>query len=310
MTTPHFDYRALGVLDAVASAGSFDQAALLLGSDPGEVAEQVKALEDTLGRLLVVRGLPCAPTGMGQRLIAHYRQVRLLEAALDIDLGRDASLPDIRLAIDPDSLSSWFAQVLAPLLTPARWQLELRAAEPAEALALVRDAMVLGCVTQGDPVGLADGGDGGPSSTALGSLRYLCVATPAFAARWFGDGWTVDAVQLATAAVRTRALLARFIAAQLQYTGAWPHHTVPQPAELVMAGGAYGLLPAPAVHGALAQGLLVDLAPGRWLDVPLTWHAWNLDTPATRALAEHVIATARRLLVPAAPAPADLAPGA
>jgi LysR family transcriptional regulator (chromosome initiation inhibitor) len=297
MSSPHFDYRALGVLDAVGSAGSFDKAALQLGMSQSAVSQRIKALEDTLGRLLVVRGVPSVPTGLGQRLIAHYRQVRLLEAALDIELGRDASLPDIRLAVDPDSLASWFAQALPQLLTPARCQLELRAAEPAEALALVRDAMVLGCVVPGGPVELA----AGLSSTALGSLRYLCVATPAFARRWFGDGWTVEAVRLAGAAVRTRALLARFLAEQLQYTGPWPHHTVPQPHELVMAGAAYGLLPAPAVQAALAQGALVDLAPGRWLDLPLSWHSWNLATPATRALSEHIIATARRLLIPAAP---------
>jgi LysR family transcriptional regulator (chromosome initiation inhibitor) len=51
------------------------------------------------------------------------------------------------------------------------------------------------------------------------------------------------------------------------------------------------------VAGALADERLVDLAPGRHADVALNWHAWNLDTPFTRALSEQVVATAQRHLL-------------
>ena len=47
----------------------------------------------------------------------------------------------------------------------------------------------------------------------------------------------------------------------------------------------------------LADGRLVELAPGRHVDVALNWHAWNLDTPFTRALSEQVIATGKRALL-------------
>ena len=61
---------------------------------------------------------------------------------------------------------------------------------------------------------------------------------------------------------------------------------------------AYGLAPLPQVAAALAEQQLVNLAPGQFVDVPLNWHAWNLDTPFTRALSEQIVATARRHLLP------------
>jgi LysR family transcriptional regulator (chromosome initiation inhibitor) len=38
------------------------------------------------------------------------------------------------------------------------------------------------------------------------------------------------------------------------------------------------------------------LLPGRYIDVELDWHAWELDTPLTHALTEQIIGTARRYL--------------
>ena len=289
------DYRGLAVLDAVAASGSFDKAALQLGMTQSAVSQRIKALEDAAGRLLVVRGTPSAPTGLGQRLVAHYRQVRLMEAALDIDLGRDVSLPQLSLAVDADSLAGWFGQALPALLAPPRCQLDVQLADGAHALQLVREGAVLGCV--------ADGGAGdaaaGTTASALGLMRYVCVATPGFAGHWFGDGFSAEAVALAPAVVSERKLLARYLAQQWHIGAAFPHHTLPVSPALdgcITSGVAYGLMPAPQAAGALAAGTLVDLTPGKTHDLALTWHAWNIDTPFTRALSEHIVATARACL--------------
>ncbi len=98
------DYRGLAVLDAVCTSGSFEKAALALGISQSAVSQRIKALEDATGRLLVVRGTPSVATGLGQRLVVHHRHVKLMEAALDIDLGRTVSLPDLSIAVDSDSL--------------------------------------------------------------------------------------------------------------------------------------------------------------------------------------------------------------
>jgi LysR family transcriptional regulator (chromosome initiation inhibitor) len=290
------DYRGLAVLDAVAASGSFEKAALLLGMTQSAVSQRIKALEDAAGRLLVVRGTPSAPTGLGQRLVVHYRQVKLMEAALDIDLGHAVSLPQLSLAVDADSLAGWFGQALPALLAPPRCQLDVQLADSAHALRLVREGAVYGCVAGAD-----DGMDAaaGTSASMLGLMRYRCVATPAFAGHWFGDGFSAEAVALAPAVVSERKLLARYLAQQWGVSAPFPHHTLPVSPALdgcIGAGVAYGLIPAAQAARALEAGSLVDLTPGKTHDLALAWHAWNIDTPFTRALSEHIIATAKRCL--------------
>ncbi|MFB9241564.1 ArgP/LysG family DNA-binding transcriptional regulator [Massilia antarctica] len=294
----NLDYRGLAVLDAVAASGSFDQAALLLGMSHAAVSQGIKALEDGCGRLLVVRGTPAVPTGLGQRLVVHFRHVQLMEAALDIDLGRDTSLPALSLALDADSLATWFAQALPPLLAPPRCQFHIELADGERALRLVREGAVFACVAE---AGVDDGGEAaaGTTSTPLGQLRYTCVATPAFAGHWFGDGFIAEAVALAPAVVGERKQLAHFLAREFGGGMRFPHHTMPVSAALdncILHGMAYGLMPELSALSRIASGQLIDLAPGRTWNAALLWHAWNIDTPFTRALTEHIVASARRYL--------------
>ncbi|NKY40350.1 ArgP/LysG family DNA-binding transcriptional regulator, partial [Cellulomonas septica] len=44
-----------------------------------------------------------------------------------------------------------------------------------------------------------------------------------------------------------------------------------------------------------ASGALVDVAPGRWLDVPLFWQHWALRTPTLDDLTERVVRASRSL---------------
>ncbi len=293
----NIDYKALAVLDAVATHGSFEKAAGALGITQSAVSQRIKALEDASGRLLIVRGVPCVPTGLGQRLISHHRNVRLMEAALDIDLGNRVSMPEISIAVDAASLATWFPLALGPLLSPPRCQLDVRLAERAQALHMVQEGSVSGAVAARNDAGAALAG---PATTALGAMRYVCVATPVYAGHWFGDGFSAEAVQLSPAVVWDRAAMARFLADAAGVHSPFPHHTLPlSPAlyECIYGGLAYGLLPLMHIASALDNGRLVDLAPGKYLDVPLEWHAWELDTPFTKALSEQVVNSARRYLL-------------
>ena len=288
------DYRALAVLDAVVSHGSFEKAAMALGISQSAVSQRIKALEDASGRLLIIRGQPAVPTGLGQRLITHHRHVKLMEASLDIDLGNTASMPELAIAIDGDSLATWFPDALAPLLSPPRCQLDVRLADSDAALQLVRDGTVFGCVA-------SDTGSDAPAAsvTPLGSLHYVCVATPVFAGHWFGDGFSAAAAQLAPAVVGQYSLLARFLAEQLNMRSPFPHHRLPVEAArraCVLDGLAYGLLPQRLAAQYLATERLVDLLPGRTLALPLHWHAWSLDTPFTKLLSEQLIRAGRAYL--------------
>jgi LysR family transcriptional regulator (chromosome initiation inhibitor) len=51
----------------------------------------------------------------------------------------------------------------------------------------------------------------------------------------------------------------------------------------IVAGLGWGMVPPQQL-----QDGLVDLAPGRTVDVPLYWQQWKLDSPALTAVADAV----------------------
>ncbi|MFD0788671.1 LysR family transcriptional regulator, partial [Micromonospora azadirachtae] len=59
------DFVQLRTLAAVVSEGSFEAAARLLHVTPSAVSQRVKALEETVGQVLVRRARPCVATEAG-----------------------------------------------------------------------------------------------------------------------------------------------------------------------------------------------------------------------------------------------------
>ena len=293
------DYRGLAALDAVIDYGSFDKAAAALSITQSAVSQRIRMLENSAGELLIVRSQPPVATGAGQRLIAHYRQVQLLEAALTEfpHAGPGAPVrPEIAIAINADSAATWLQEAVAPLMGSGDCLLQIRLDDQDHTMAMLREGRVFGCVTS-ETAQVA-----GTSATPLGAMRYLCVASPAFAARWFPDGFTAQAVQHAPSLHfdRKDALQTRFIAQRTGYTGRVPHHSLSSSEGFVRfleAGFAYGMLPVLQCEAQLKAGALVDLAPGHVLDVPLTWHIWDIQTPFTRTLSDNIVATARKWLL-------------
>ncbi|QJD89707.1 LysR family transcriptional regulator ArgP [Duganella dendranthematis] len=290
------DYRGLAALDAVIDHGSFDKAAAALSITQSAVSQRIRMLENSAGELLIVRSQPPSPTEAGQRLIAHYRQVRLLESALDKRPGELDIRPEIAIAVNADSAATWLQEAVTPLMHSGDCMLQIRLDDQDHTLSMLREGRVFGCVTS------ETAQVPGTTATPLGIMRYFCVATPEFAARWFPDGMTAETVQRAPVMTfdRKDMLQTRFIAQHTGYTGRYPHHALSSSegyVRFVEAGFGYGMLPLPQCQRQLQQGQLVDLAPGKWLDVPLIWHMWDIQTPFTRALSDNLIATARKWLL-------------
>ncbi|HEX8403970.1 MAG TPA: LysR family transcriptional regulator ArgP [Duganella sp.] len=292
------DYRGLAALDAVIDYGSFDKAAAALSITQSAVSQRIRMLENSAGELLIVRSQPPSATEAGQRLIAHYRQVQLLEAALS-DLphaGPAPARPEIAIAINADSAATWLQEAVAPLMESGECLLQIRLDDQDHTLTMLREGRVFGCVTS-ETAQVA-----GTSATPLGVMRYVCVGSPAFAARWFPQGVTAAAVQHAPVLHfdRKDTLQTRFIAQRTGFTGRTPHHSLSSSEGFVRfleAGFAYGMLPLLQCEAQLKARTLVDLAPGDVLDVPLTWHMWDIQTPFTRKLSDNIIETARRWLL-------------
>ena len=74
------DARQLEALAAVVEHGGFGVAAQDLSITLAAVSLRIKALEESLGQRLLVRGKQVRATPAGQALLAHIKQVRMMEA--------------------------------------------------------------------------------------------------------------------------------------------------------------------------------------------------------------------------------------
>ncbi|WP_109124141.1 LysR family transcriptional regulator ArgP [Dyella sp. C11] len=279
---------------AVLAEGSFDCAAQRLSLTPSAISQRVKALEDRLGQVLILRRTPCEATDAGERLLRSVQQMRLLEAETlnDFHVGAESSGPTtVSIGVNADSLATWFLTALARLHDEHSLLFDIRVEDQDHSTRLLRDGSVLGAITaDAQPVQ-------GCSVKKLGVMRYLPVASPAFVKRHFGHG--VNAASLGQAPMlvfnRKDALQWRFIHGVTRARLAPPVHYVPSSTALV-EGAALGLGWAMAPESMLdkhfAEGTLTPIAPGRSLDVPLYWQCWSIRSTTLAIVTEKLLQAA------------------
>jgi len=61
---------------------------------------------------------------------------------------------------------------------------------------------------------------------------------------------------------------------------------------------AWGMIPDQLSTTERLAGTLVDIDPGLYLDVPLYWHRWRIDSDAIKILTQYVRTAARQALLP------------
>ena len=293
----------LETLLAAVDTGSFDGAAKALSVTPSAVSQRVKAMEQLAGRVLLQRTAPIRPTAAGETVLRLARQVRLLddEAARELDGGAATAVPTLALAVNADSLGTWFLDALADVTRRTEVVFDLHREDQDRTAVLLRDGTVVAAVTaERKPVQ-------GCLSVPLGVDRYRAVASPAFvAARLPGvrsDRQTIDLLDRVPLVDFDRAddLQQGFLRRVLGHAPRSPRHFVPSSADFARAielGLGWGLLPEAQALGALAEGRLVELTPGRHADVTLWWQHWNLASPLLQTVTEAVRRVAGERLRP------------
>ncbi|WP_162484940.1 LysR family transcriptional regulator ArgP [Pseudomonas sp. FeS53a] len=293
-----FDYKLLAALAAVVEQGGFERAAQVLGLSQSAVSQRVKLLEARVGQPVLVRAAPPAPTEIGTRLLNHVQQVRLLERDLQAQVPAldEGGLPErLRIAINADSLATWWAPAVADYCSSHRVLMDLVVEDQEVGLKRMRAGEVAGCICAAErPVA-------GARSLALGAMRYRALASPGFVARHFSRGVTAEALLNAPSIVYgpDDQLQHRYLAA-LGIQGAFPHHLCPSSegfVRLTQAGLGWGLVPEHQVEGELARGELVELIPQRPIDVPLYWHHWRHGGELLASLTDHLARAGGRWLV-------------
>ena len=291
------DPAGLDCIAALADERSFERAAQQLSITQSAVSQRLRNLEAQVGQLLVVRSRPLRLTEAGKVLLRFARQLQALRTEVARELGAKVAPNErIAIAVNADSLATWVLPALNPLVQAGLkegYGLELIVDDQDFTHDWLRQGEVLGCVST---VAQALRGC---LVQALGVMRYVAVASPAFMQSCLPEG--LNAANFATTpflvfnrkddsqtqwvakafGVRAPRLQERYVPSSEAYVRA------------VCLGWGIGVAPELQVRGLIANGTLLALRPEVSLSVTLYWHQWKLlsdlvAAPARVALLDQI----------------------
>lgn len=280
------DAGQLRALAAVVEFGSFDAAAEYLHVTPSAISQRIKALEQRVGQVLVLREKPCVATTAGVPLIRLAAQTALLEAETLAEMrGGSPERPRVAVAVNADSMATWFTGVFARLPDVL---FDVRIEDQDHSARLLREGVVMGAVTT-ERIAVS-----GCRVRPLGVMRYLPVAAPHYVQRHLPDGLTADAATAAPSLSwnRADALQDQLLRSVFRRSIRRPIHYIPTAegfGAAVRAGLGWGMYPEQLVDASFVP--ITDAH----LDVPLYWQSWKLDSDTVAQVTDAVTAAAMGL---------------
>ncbi|MEO5779201.1 MULTISPECIES: ArgP/LysG family DNA-binding transcriptional regulator [Arthrobacter] len=282
-------------LAAIVAHGSFEAAAGQLSVTASAVSQRVRALEIAVGRPVLQRTRPVELTDAGQAVVRFARQLDMLSTDLAEELQPGVPRAGTRLAlvINSDSLHTWVLPALAEVSGTV--QLEILREDQDYSLELLRSGAAAAAITA------TAAPAPGCRSRSLGTMRYLAVCAPSFAADWFSGGVSTESLAEAPVVTfdRKDELQDRFLRLQGHQRLKPPRHYVPAAhefSEAIRLGMGWGMVPEIEIAADLELQRLRELVPGSVVDVPLYWQQWRYGSAALDDVAAAVSHEAARLL--------------
>jgi len=297
-----YDYDSLVSLAAVIREGGFDAAAKSLNVTQSAVSQRIKQLEEKVGAILVVRGRPCVPTELGLQLCHHVEQVTLLQHELSDRISslidnRATKAASIRVAVNNDSLASWFPHVIKRAAHEIGIQLEVipddqehteKSLKSGDSLAVVTtlERRVQGC-----------------RRISLGAMEYIAVASADFYKEHFSKGVTLEAFKDAPCLAFDRKDTIHMQWMTLCFGSPIDvlTHMVPSYEGYVaccLNGTGWGIVPAVAGRPHIETGAFIELVPDRPMKISLHWQSSTQSSEILRRLGDVVLEEAKIHLVP------------
>ena len=273
------DYKLIHALDTVLTEQSFESAALALNITQSAISQRIKQLEQLVAKPVLIRSQPLQATATGQKLLAHFRKVRQLEYDLAGDIMPDSapsSIP-ISIAVNADTLASWFIEALTPLLKTQPIELNIQVTNEVDTQKLLKKGEVLAAISSQKQ------SFSGVKVEYIGTLDYILCANQDYINKYFKGGLTIENLNKAPCIdydqrdkMHSDYLKKHFAIEQAIY----PCHRIRSSEVVVtmaLAGLAYALIPTTQADEHLASGALINLAPDKHLKMPLYWHSWALE---------------------------------
>lgn len=277
--------------------GTFEAASALLGISGSAFSQRVKALEKEVGQVMLTRTVPVRPTEAGAALLRTARQMTLLEDEARRSLGfRGAGeeIVTLSVAVNADSLYTWFQRVLQEAATWDDVELHLHAEDQEHTHELLRGGTVSAAVTE-SPTPVS-----GCRATALGTMRYWPVASAELLDRHRDDDGAVDWARVPQVDYSIRDSLQR---SGLRRLGVSPRvtHLIPSVEAFNVAvahGLGWGMIPEGMMPAGVMEGehpdlvLVEEIGP---TEAHLHWQRWTTGTPALDRLTDTVRRAAARM---------------
>ncbi|WP_197277842.1 LysR family transcriptional regulator ArgP [Arthrobacter alpinus] len=281
---------------AVLECGTFDAAAQQLHVTGSAVSQRIKAMEQAAGQVLLQRTTPVAATTAGVVVHKLARQQRQLQADAAAELGLSGTTGTaIAVAVNADSLATWFMAALALVPPDAGLRFEVLREDEQHSAGLLRSGEAMAAVTATpDPVQ-------GCTSVPLGAMNYRPVASTAFMRRWFPGGFSPELLATAPAVQfdRSDTLQSNFFTEVSASPLTGPQHYIPDTIQFsaaVQLGLGWGLMPAVHCRAGLSSGDLVELMPGHISSIGLYWQRWKIQSTALDLLTTAVVTAAAKAL--------------
>ena len=272
------EYRNLEALAAVIEHQGFEKAGQHLHITQSAVTQRIRQLEELTGQILLIRSQPPQTTPAGRLLLEHFKKVHVLEQEFSTHSGllNTSQKPEISLAVNADSLATWFPKVASRYFAQYDGYLTIQTADQAVTHKLMTEGRVMGCISS-LPTPFR-----GCKRDFLGNMVYCFTATSSFAQRWFPNG--VDAASFEQAPKlnfnRDDQLLAQW-ASQFFTLENWfqNSHFIPSSEQfplLIREGNVCGMLPQEQYEAYKNAYDLIDLSGGNPIATPLYWHRWSI----------------------------------
>lgn len=292
------DYKLLAALSAIIEAQSFDIAAKSLFISQSAISQRIKLLEEKIGQPVMIRSQPIELTLIGEQLLNHYKNIQQLENELLPEILPNNPIKPIKvsLAVNADSIATWFIKALTPFLKVNRVELNLLLVPEDRTLEKLRTGEALGAVSvEEKPLK-------GFRSVKLGVMKYCLVASKNFYDEYFSEGVTQQSLKMAPAVSYDHKdnMHIHFIEKHFNLpANEYYCHSVGSSeafVELAKQGVAYCLVPELQIEKELASGDLVKLCPDKQLLISLYWHSWILVKGINKKLSQEIVKTGQIIL--------------
>ncbi|MFA6916897.1 MAG: ArgP/LysG family DNA-binding transcriptional regulator [Parachlamydiales bacterium] len=290
------DYKGIEALYTVQELQSFEAASKKLHITQSAVSQRIKNLESFYGEPALIRTLPYKPTPLGERLIGHFKQLQLLEDTLQQDLNPVEVRPRISIAINRDSLETWFQDFLDQKHIFENILLEIIADDQELTLDYFKKGIVSACLSTSSkelP---------GSKAVFLGHMDYFLVCSPGFAKKHFSNH-PIQKSLLSAPAIKFDSndkMHERYLEKFFGINGAeLSFNVVPSVRgfkKYSMQGYGYGLIPRIDIECELKNNLLIHLEKDKLWSVPLYWHLWDIDSTYYRKINLEIIHYVKTML--------------